>query len=105
MTHDGSRPVIHDVMAAADSGPGKARPVAYQHGQQHPDDAGEPQDDANGMQIEAAYVSALQCERQDRAEDDEGNAGWNAHDTSPLSGGWIVSSGMSGMVSPVRPTA
>jgi hypothetical protein len=38
------------------------------------------------MQIEAAYVSALQRERQDRPEDDEGNTGWNAHDASPLSG-------------------
>jgi hypothetical protein len=32
-------------------------------------------------------VSAPQRERQDRPEDDEGDTGWNAHDTWPLSGG------------------
>src|ERR1700722_16199953 len=38
------------------------------------------------MQIEAAYMTAPQRKRQDRAEDDEGDTGWNAHETSPLSG-------------------
>lgn len=38
------------------------------------------------MQIEGTYVPALQGEREDRPEDDEGNTGCDGHDASPLSG-------------------
>jgi hypothetical protein len=44
------------------------------------------------MQIEVAYVSAFQGEREDRPEDDKGNTGCDGYDASPFRG-WIVSSG------------
>jgi hypothetical protein len=94
MVHDGPRPIVHDILPAADSRPGKARPVTYKRRQQDPDNACEHQDDTHGVQIEVAYVSALHGEREDRPEDYEGNTGCDGHDASPFRG-WIVSLGMS----------
>jgi hypothetical protein len=38
------------------------------------------------MQIEVAYVSAFQGEREDRPEDDKGNTGCDGYDASPFRG-------------------
>jgi hypothetical protein len=38
------------------------------------------------MQIEVAYVSALQGEREDRPEDDKGNTDCDGNDASPFRG-------------------
>ncbi len=66
VVQDGPRPVVHDILPTADSRPGKARPVAYQHGLHDPDNACEHQEDTHGMQIEVADVSALHGKREDR---------------------------------------
>lgn len=50
------------------------------------------------MQIEVAYVSAFQGEREDRPEDDKGNTGCDGMTRHPF-GGWIVSSGSESVVS------
>jgi hypothetical protein len=56
------------------------------------------------MQIELAYVSALQGEGEDRPEGNEGNADGDGHDTSPFRGldGEI---GMSRVMSPAAGAA
>ena len=51
------------------------------------------------MQIEVAYVSALQGEREDRPEGDNGNTGCDGMTRHPF-GGWIVNSGSESVVSP-----